>query len=507
MNNKTKKIIRLNIIQILKKIVSFFMIFFIVLPANATYINKLDYSISWDFFINNDIIQTTSTAITLNMSLSGVTEMKFWNTVSWRDSASWETYSITKAWILTSWEWNKTVYASFKNSSWEIVNVIDEIIYKINPSLPYSTWLTLWLDANDSASIWETSGEISQWNDKSWNNYHAIQDTSSEQPNLLTNEIDFNGSSEYFYLENLNYTNLNPLDWLLVCWVFKTNHVSSSYNDNWAILDFDRSEWFDFYNKWWDYWFSYDSDWTIRDITTSWTAINDNNWHVACASYDNSIINDTVITINWIEEYSWDVEPNWAQIWVSQKTRYWFIWDWSEAWDEDGSRNNVYYDWWIWEMIYFDSAVSDLDRKDLECYLWNKWGIIISWCPVETIIPIANIEYSPETTTTSYVTTKLVNESESITITNNWWSDAYTFLDNWSFTFEYVDSNWNTGSTVATVDWIDPSWLPPIGSWSVNLAPEVTSFSWSSNVDLYIASWAIYITTISAIDNVYNVVW
>lgn len=507
MGKKQRNSFKIDLKKIIKKMISVFMILFFVTYANASYINNPSFSISWDFEIENDITKTSSTNVILDMNLVGVSEMRFWNTSIERDSASWEAYSSSKTWNLTPWEWKKTVYASFKNTSGDVIHTYDDIIYKLNPSLPYSTWLTLWLDAEDSGTITESSGNISAWNDKSWNNYHALQDTVSEQANLLTNEIDFNGTSEYFYIDNLHYTNSNPLDWLLVCWVFRTNHTSTSYNDNWAILDFDRSEWFNFYNKWGDYWFSYDSDGTVRDITTSWAGINDNTWHVACASYDNSITNDTVISINWNTEYTWNIEPNWAQIWVSQATRYWFVWDWSEAWTEDASRNNRYYDGSIWEIIYFDSAVWASDRKDIECYLWEKWNINVAWCTSDTIAPIGSIEYSPETTTTWYVTAKLINESESITITNNGWSDTYVFSDNWSFTFNFEDSNWNTGSTSATVNWIDTNWLPLIWSWTENSPPEITSYSWSTSIDISVLSWATDITTISAIDNAYNVVW
>ncbi len=54
------------------------------------------------------------------------------------------------------------------------------------------------------------------------------------------------GSSDYFYLDNINYQNTNPLDGLFVCTVFSTTVTSAGWN--WAFLDFDRSEWFNFYN-------------------------------------------------------------------------------------------------------------------------------------------------------------------------------------------------------------------------------------------------------------------
>jgi len=42
-----------------------------------------------------------------------------------------------------------------------------------------------------------------------------------------------------------------------------------------------------------------------------------------------------------------------------------------------------------------------------------------------------------------------------VTITNNGGSPSYVFIGNGSFTFEFMDAYGNTGSTTATVNWID----------------------------------------------------
>lgn len=47
---------------------------------------------------------------------------------------------------------------------------------------PLSLTPALWLDASDTASITSVGGAVSQWNDKSGNNYHATQATASNQP-------------------------------------------------------------------------------------------------------------------------------------------------------------------------------------------------------------------------------------------------------------------------------------------------------------------------------------
>lgn len=80
-------------------------------------------------------------------------------------------------------------------------------------STPVSTWVNfnplslqpdLWLDASDSTTITQSSGAVSQWNDKSGNARHMTQGTSANQPitNSRTvnglNGIDFQPASSHF---------------------------------------------------------------------------------------------------------------------------------------------------------------------------------------------------------------------------------------------------------------------------------------------------------------------
>ncbi len=477
---------------------------FVLFNANATYVNTI--GIKGYFTINSDANTTATSSVTLSNELTGVNRMRFWNTPAERDSASWETYSATKSWTLTWSEGGKIVYGEFENPSSNTLYISDEIIYDIAPDLPFTWGLTLWLDASDDTTITQTSGNVSQWNDKSGNGYHAKQNTGANQANILTDEMDFNGSSDYFYLQSLNYTSAAPMDGLLVCTVFKTTNTNTSLSGNWAFLDFDRSEWFNFYSRWDGVGLSYDAGW-IQDINVSGVGINDNAWHVACASYDNSLTNDTIITIDGTTQFSSNLEAPGSQIGVWQSTRFGFVGDGSEAPTENGARNNAYYDGWMAEMVYYESAVSSTNRKDVECYLWEKWSVNVSWCPADTQKPIASVSYLPAVTTSSDVTATLENESESITITNNSWSTDYIFTSNGTFTFEFQDSSGNTWSTLAKVDWIDP-WAPPaIGTGSLNDAPIITSYSWAATVNLDILSGATDVATIVATDTAFNVIW
>ncbi len=69
--------------------------------------------------------------------------------------------------------------------------------------------------------------------------------------------------------------------------------------------------------------------------------------------------------------------------------------------------------------------------------------------------PIAGISYSTTGKTNQDVVARLVNESSHITITNNDGKNEYTFKENGTFTFEFTDDFGHTGSTTATVSWID----------------------------------------------------
>ena len=64
--------------------------------------------------------------------------------------------------------------------------------------------LNLWLDASDSASITHSSNAVSQWNDKSGNNNHATQSTSSKQPALVANKVVFDGTDDHIISNGLN---------------------------------------------------------------------------------------------------------------------------------------------------------------------------------------------------------------------------------------------------------------------------------------------------------------
>lgn len=68
--------------------------------------------------------------------------------------------------------------------------------------------LSVWLDAQDAASVVLTSGVVSQWNDKSGNNRHATQSTAANRPTHNTSTV----KSSHIVFDGAN-DSLNIASW------------------------------------------------------------------------------------------------------------------------------------------------------------------------------------------------------------------------------------------------------------------------------------------------------
>jgi len=88
----------------------------------------------------------------------------------------------------------------------------------------------------------------------------------------------------------------------------------------------------------------------------------------------------------------------------------------------------------------------------------------VEW--IDKIAPTAEVKYNITDPTVQDVIATLFNESEEITITNNNGSKEYTFVQNGSFTFEFVDKAGNKGSVTATVNNIKQSNVIPTITYS-----------------------------------------
>ena len=112
-----------------------------------------------------------------------------------------------------------------------------------NPSM-IST--ALWLDAADTSTITESGGAVSQWDDKSGNDYHVSQATAANKPAVSTDagnaSILFDGTSDYLR-HDVSGTITYPSSIFIVCRntdTANTGHVfsvnDSSQSDSYLTL-------------------------------------------------------------------------------------------------------------------------------------------------------------------------------------------------------------------------------------------------------------------------------
>jgi len=104
----------------------------------------------------------------------------------------------------------------------------------------------LWLDAADASTITESGGAVSQWDDKSGNNYHVSQATAADRPTVSTDagnaSLLFDGTSDYLR-HDVSGTFNYPSSIFIVCRNTDTANIghvlsinNSSASDEYATL-------------------------------------------------------------------------------------------------------------------------------------------------------------------------------------------------------------------------------------------------------------------------------
>ena len=167
---------------------------------------------------------------------------------------------------------------------------------------------------------------------------------------------DFDGTNDYIAIQNLHFDTVGALDELTVTAWVKTSYSGGSWTANWAILDFDRSEYFNVFIRGDSGKIGFsttDSAGTIKDSYGT-TAINDGQWHLICVVYDGV---DKIIYVDGVEDAR-HVDAHGKKNLGSGTTRYGIIGDGSEATSYNGSRNNIYYDGAIDELDLYTRALS-----------------------------------------------------------------------------------------------------------------------------------------------------
>ncbi|MDD4530315.1 MAG: S-layer homology domain-containing protein [Candidatus Gracilibacteria bacterium] len=102
--------------------------------------------------------------------------------------------------------------------------------------------------------------------------------------------------------------------------------------------------------------------------------------------------------------------------------------------------------------IAFTIDYSDMNSNTGSTATGTTDGSIVT---IDKVSPTATIGYSTTGAINGDVVATLTGTSETITITNNGGLNSYTFTGNTNFTFQFRDGAGNTGSTIATVNWIN----------------------------------------------------
>lgn len=219
-----------------------------------------------------------------------------------------------------------------------------------------------------SAATWNSSFEA-VWhmdNDPSTSDLEDVAGTYDASPHgsmtssdVVTGQIgdaiEFDGTNDYFAIQDKFYTNAGEIQQITVSsWVY-TNYSNGSWTSNWAILDFDRSEYFNFFvhgnGK-----LSFSTRQAgsgIHDFHGGQTGqVNNGQWHHVAATYegtekrvfiDGVLVNTTITTGNGLG---------------TGATRYGFIGEGSEASYYNGGRNGIYFQGKIDELRLYNIALS-----------------------------------------------------------------------------------------------------------------------------------------------------
>jgi FlaG/FlaF family flagellin (archaellin) len=157
-----------------------------------------------------------------------------------------------------------------------------------------------------------------------------------------------------------SFDTAGELPQMTACSWFRTSETGTGEFDNWALLDYDRSEYFNLYVRGdtGGVGFSTSSQSaSMRDLSTS-TGFADGNWHFACGVYDGT---EKRIYVDGALEAS-ATQHGGAPLGTGT-TRYGFIGDGSEAASFDGDRNDQFYDGRVDEVRLYDRA---LDQEEIE---------------------------------------------------------------------------------------------------------------------------------------------
>ena len=216
-------------------------------------------------------------------------------------------------------------------------------LYYGNPAAP---------DGQDIPAVWSSGYETVLHLDETSGSYEDSTGNghAGEAINSVTRGVSgrvgpcaqFDGSDDYIALD-MSYSGQGAVPLLTISVWFSSTFSGASYNDNWAFVDFDRSDFYDFYvtadTGTLEFSTTASSGGT-DDFVAGTAGLNDGAWRLAWAVYDGT---DKFV---YLQDTLDGTSPNphsGAGV-GSSSTRWGFVGDGSEATTYDGSRNNIHYE-------------------------------------------------------------------------------------------------------------------------------------------------------------------
>ncbi len=150
---------------------------------------------------------------------------------------------------------------------------------------------------------------------------------------------------------------------MTACAWFKTSVSGEQKDDNWAFLDFDRSEYFNVYIRGDNGkmgFSTYSPSGGIQDLFGS-TAYNDGEWHFVCAVYDGD---NKIIYVDGVEDARINNPYSGANLGKTNVVRYGFMGVGSEAATFNANKNGYYYDGCLDNVGLYLRTLSQSDMDD-----------------------------------------------------------------------------------------------------------------------------------------------
>lgn len=397
---------------------------FILSVALIWIINVLWFSkntlVTYNDSVNKYIIESDVENIVKKLSNNNITNSnifflskdpinKEFKYLTWASNESYK--YIDKFWLKV--DPTKNIWKTYKVELNKKIDILKHVIYPPEIENIVFQYDATNIDWNNNSSFTVDWTKISTWKDLSWNWLDAYQTTSSKQATFKTNVVWLLPNVYFNWTNNTYNINQNILinddwdwyynrdykeksfaivfktwfdttrdqviyeQWWLATWynfmIHQWNVYASIHNKatGWAYSATDSS-----YHYTWDNWhrFKWVNLWQAYPDTIYFVTIVQDSSHILPDWTPDDINNKIKIYLNWVLVWSDNhVDPqaeNW-HIWlgsiIDNNVQWWGAWTTISCWECD------YYEWYVWELISWNHALTNNEIRWIQNYFKEKW--------------------------------------------------------------------------------------------------------------------------------------